>query len=194
MNNWDWYIEYEPEKLKKIVAKNERCSICKFDEEPFCRENGCDEGISNFFDAEHEELPPLDSNGKVIKVGDIVKHLECRNAVVVSELTYESNGQWHFDGKETDDNPDGLGGTFSSTRSRWWTIVEPDSQKKINADMKKPFCDYFGGHGTVCSECEFVKTHEGKRPWIVYKLDECLQAKWFDLGMRQAKLDAGDVS
>lgn len=120
------------------------------------------EGIKN----DYIELPK-DRNGKAIHVGALLTTLSGGNDRRVERISFDT--KW---------NVQDYDGVYLAFQER--TIVEPDTQEKIDADAKKICCEYWGKPQIGCDDC----THSSHQSGI-----SCERNMLHDILRRQRELD-----
>lgn len=145
--------------------------------------------IADKMDTEAEEryIPrPTFEDGEVVRAGDAFVNAggERAEAKGVCAAIIDANGLgWAID---TDwlDNPCKLKGPIRR-------CGEPDTLERIEADVRKPFPQYWGCEGAICPDCPAMVN--GKRPCERYgtSLGDCRKAQTLDLLRRQRELLGG---
>jgi hypothetical protein len=119
------------------------------------------------------ELVAKDKNGKTMKIGDIVKYTYANGEELKGKLCYIG----YFCKIDA-----GISGYIETELPDRIELVEPDTQEKINADVSKSLCDYWGIKSEPhCYECEHGMEKSGT---------PCEANVRLDLLRRQRELDS----
>lgn len=117
----------------------------------------------------------LDADSVPIEVGDVLYRTTDGMKVIVAKL----EKGYFVDG-------DGVGCNPS-----YFTHREPDTQERIDEDVRKDVYDYWRCNGVSCRECPSMI--DGKKPRYRYGVDWCSDAMTLDLLRRQRELDGRDA-
>lgn len=118
----------------------------------------------------------LGGDGKPIVAGETVYDIYRGEPIVVKGISRDSDG-----------NPVVWGESDEIAMPHLLTHTPPDTQERIDSDVRKGYMSYWKCLGCSCERCP--ARIDGYKPWQWYRAGSCEDARMLDLLRRQRQLD-----